>query len=341
MDYDSKTWFKLFASCILVKGESNSIIYDIERLAFYDLPNDFFDILQMSKTKNINSIKKAYNHRHDYQIDEFFNQFIKEEIGFYTNEPEAFPEIDLTWESPYTITNSIIELDNLAEFNFEGVIHQLNALACRAIEIRLLNSFSNNELKALIKVFKDSRINHIDLLMPYNSDFNNIDLFDLIKDEYRLSRVMVYSAPEDKIINHEDELLDNIIIYFKKDLRLEPNEIIKKERFITNIEIFSEAQNYNIGLNRKVCIDRTGMIKNYFSHDKSFGNVKNDKIKDVIEKSSFQEKWGISNDKIVSCKDCQYRYSCVSNSDIKKENDKYFKIDMCSFDSATNTWNEN
>jgi len=152
---------------------------------------------------------------------------------------------------------------------------------------------------------------------------------------------MIYGAPNDTIIQPENVLTNKKIIHFKKDIRIDPKEMIKVERFGTNIESFTEAQRHNLGLNRKVCIDRNGEIKNYLSHNTSFGNIKKDKIKDVILKSEFQKKWLITNDRIETCNTCQYRYACVSNSDIKKENNKYYKIDTCNFDPSSNNWIEN
>ena len=71
-------YFKLFATCIIVKGASTSLIYDLERIAFYDLSNSFLDILKLSKTKSISEIKTIYNNADDKLIDSFFAQFVSE-----------------------------------------------------------------------------------------------------------------------------------------------------------------------------------------------------------------------------------------------------------------------
>lgn len=334
-------WFKLFASCVLVEGKSNSLIYDTDRSAIYDFPNDFVEILKMSRIKDISEIKKLYHHMRGDMVENFFNQFIEAEIGFYTDDPQAFPDIDFTWESPYRVSNAIIELDKISEFNFDEVVIQLSSLGCRAVQLRLLCIFSDEKLENFIKEFNDSRVNHVELLIPHHENINYQVLYKMLIAEPRLNRIMIYGSPDDKIINHEDEQLNKTIIHFKKDITKDSKEIIKIDRFTTNIEAFSEAQNHNIGLNRKVCIDKRGEIKNFLSHAKSFGNIKTVKIKDIIEKDDFKEKWGISNNKIEICMDCQYRYCCVSNSDIKKEGAKYFKVDMCAFNPSSNTWNEN
>ena len=60
--------------------------------------------------------------------------------------------------------------------------------------------------------------------------------------------------------------------------------------------------------------------------------------KEVVSKRNFQEKWFISNDNIVKCCDCQFRYSCVSNSDILTKKGKYYKKSTCKFNPSTNEW---
>ncbi len=338
MSQHSKTWFNLFASCIIVEGKANSLIYDVERMEFYDLSNDFLEILKMAEKHDTYAIKKAYDNEQDDLIDGFFDRFIESEIGFYTNEPERFPKIDFTWESPYFITNSIIEVDHSSDFNFEDIINQLDLLGCRAVQLRFLYPVKVNELGRIMNKFNNSRIHQVDILIPYEALPDHEEIYHLASTHPRLNRVLIYAAPSDEIIEHDNYVLDKIILYLKKDLRVDSSEIINVDRFTTNMEAFSEAKAYNLGLNRKVCINRNGEMKNYPRHERSFGNIETDRIEDIIHTREFQEKWFISNDKIEICRDCQYRYACVNNSDIKVEDNKYYKIDMCNFQPLTNQW---
>jgi SPASM domain peptide maturase of grasp-with-spasm system len=333
-------WFKLFASCIIVKGKSCSVISDIERSSLYDLPNDFLEVLELSKTKSIEQIKNIFKNELDSEINDFFEKFVKEEIGFYTSEPASFPEIDLTWDSPNLITNSIIEIDTFSNFDFNDIFFQLNSLGTKAIQLRFLYPPDIDYLEFLLHFFKTSRINHIEILVAYNETIKIEDLYELVNKHKRLVRIMIYSSPIEELIKHENQLINNVIVFFKKDIRVDSSEKITLDRFKTNIISFSEAQKHNLGLNRKICIDKEGYLKNYLTHSTSFGNIFRDKITDIVRKKEFQEKWFISNDLIDKCCDCQYRYFCVSNSDIIKEKGIYFKNDICTFNTNANTWEE-
>ena len=85
-------------------------------------------------------------------------------------------------------------------------------------------------------------------------------------------------------------------------------------------------------------ITKNGAVKNYLNHKKEFGNVKNQKIKDIVNTDKFRQLWEISNDKIEKCKDCQFRYCCESNSDIIYKNKLLFKTNLCLFDPYINEW---
>lgn len=332
MSNNKKVWFKLFACCVVVEGVSGSVIYDLQRNTFYNLPNDFLHIIYDSKKYDISTLTSQYG----VEIEGFFKQFADAEIGFYTEQPGDYPDIDCTWWSPYNITNSIIEYDSQEKFEFSKAVQQLNDLACKAVQIRLLSTFNVSKIKQLISFFQASRIRHIELLIPFSdeSEYYN-ELFDLMKLEPRLNRILVFAGPEDKIIK-KGNILNKVIIQFKKNIRSDKSEIFKIERFNINTELYSEARNFNLGLNRKVCIDLNGEIKNYLSHDLSFGNINEVPIQEIIEKEAFQTKWKITNDQIEICKDCQYRYACVNNSDIRRDGDKLYKINYCNFDPYTN-----
>ena len=338
MTSNSKKWFRLFASCQLVRGKDTSILYDLQHATLFDLPNDYLQVLELSKTADISAIRDKYNAAGNF-VDDLFSHFADAGFGFFTDDPASFPDIDFTWESPYAITNSIIELDSTIAFDFADVTAQLAALPCRAVQLRLLCDLDYGKVKEYIcSPFRDSRINYIELLLPYSSAIQYKALYELIVMQPRLQRIFIYAADEDKIVPSHNPLHETRIVQFKKDIRTDPTEIIKPERFFTNINMFAEAQQYNLGLNRKIAIDRKGNIRNYPTHKKAFGNVKTHKICDIVENKSFREKWTISNDKIELCKDCQYRYACVSNSDIVKRQNKYYKTESCGLSTKPGLW---
>lgn len=334
---NNQTWFKLFASCFLIRGKSASLICDVERNVFYDVPNDYMNILEDLQKVSIYNFKKKSKFK-NVLIDTFIQQFISEEIGFLTTEPNAFPNIDLIWQSPYQISNSILQIKKDTNYDVLGVIKQLEELDCQAFQIRIESSLSNELIEKFILVFKKTRVKYVELLIPYRREVKVSWLNDLLISEPRLRFIKVYGSKEDEFLDKDINKLNAKILFFKKDIRKNSREIISQSRFCKNMDVFLESQNYNIGLNRKVSVSSDGSIKNYIDHDFVFGNVKKDKIKNIVFKDNFKSKWLISNDKIEKCKECQYRYSCVSNSDIEQKGKLFHKKETCDFNPETNKW---
>lgn len=333
----TKIWFKLFASCIIVDGYNESLIYDLERSTSYILPKGYSFFLKELQKVDIDTFKENSTNK-SVEIDNFINKFLREEIGFTTDDPKPFTNIELTWKSPYLITNAIIQITNDVNYDVIGVFDQLDKLGCQAIQLRIESNMNIDIISGYLSKFNKSRIRFIELIIPFNEKVNEKSYFELMCKYPRIGSIKIYNAIEDLIIKNEDKFYNNKLIYLTKNIN-QINEVIRRENFRYNIPAFTEAQNHNIGLNRKVCITKNGDIKNHLSHKKKFGNINKDKIGDIVSHEKFQKTWFISNDLIEKCKDCQYRYTCVSNSDIKVKNKLYSKIELCGFDPYLNHWN--
>ncbi|MBW8687985.1 grasp-with-spasm system SPASM domain peptide maturase [Chitinophaga rhizophila] len=331
-------WFRFFASCRIVAGKYSSAIYDLDRSVIYDLPNAFLEVIREVEVMPLEQMPEKYGPARYQQIKQFLDKFVEKELAFYTTSPECFPDIDLTWEKPWHITNAVLELDDTASYSFDSVIKQLNELGCQAIQVRLGCNFSTSQAtEQILKALASTQINFCELMTPHN-DITAAEWISLMDLQPRLRRVYVYAAPDDAVLYNDNERYGRKIVSFKKDIRRENKEKIRLERFSPNILSFTEAQSHNLGLNRKVAIDSQGYIRNYISHPATFGHVNEHLLADVTTQPAFREKWFLPNDWIEGCKDCQYRYTCVSNSDIRKENDKYYKTEMCTFNQQDNTW---
>jgi len=171
----------------------------------------------------------------------------------------------------------------------------------------------------------------------------------LSPDKFRSIEILFeYSAGQAELIYFILSELPNIFqfIVFDKDGLMEETKhkkIIKTNKklvestiafydvndFEINIDTYSEALHYNIGLNKKVSITKEGFIKNYLSHNLDFGKVDDVNLIDVVKSNQFRLKWVIKNDDIEQCKDCIYRYCCLSCSDISLKDHKYFKVEYC------------
>lgn len=336
MNIDNK-YFLLFTSCIPVKGHSVTLIYDTERGGTIEVDNLIYDVLQSNAGKTIGQLKAYYKHEYDEGIEAYFHEFVQLEYGFFTDIPEQFPPIDLSWDSPFHIENAIIEIVSFEAYDAKKGVKEIAHLGCQFLQLRFLNTISSlHKLQELLSYTNDSRVRGIEIFLKFDDKISNtLILESLFKEFPRIGRICVHSSPEEK--THPD---NSAIFFTKKVITANSREVISPRNFTVSLPIFTEAQSFNIGLNRKVSIDSRGFIKNYPSHHANFGHINSDSIAKVISMPDFRKKWFINNDLIEVCKDCQFRYMCTSNSDLIQQENKLYKKDKCNFDPYSNYWHQ-
>lgn len=329
-----KEWFKLYSSCVLVNGAKENLIYDLERGDFFTIPHEINDVFKDVQNNDIDSLTSLYGK----EILEFINQFIESEVGFLTDEPEVFPDISLRHSVPNVINNAIIELTSLDNYDYKNTINQIDELGCLGYQIRFLEAISINEVKKVLDCFKYTKSTFIEVIYPFNKKNDYSTFKNLFEIYSRLFVLKFFGTPDDIKLPNESDLHERMF-FFNKNILNDTSEIISIENFIPKLSFFIESQKHNLGLNSKISITKEGKIKNYISHQKQYGSVDNINVSDVVKSKEFQKLWFVSNDKIKTCKDCQYRYSCISVSELDEiESGSYIKKEMCSFNPYANSW---
>lgn len=335
------TFFNLYANCIPIQGNQESIVVDLQNNEFISIPNLLFDVLKKTRSNTISEIKNLFNNDLNTGIDHYFKYLSKIDYGFFLNNIENFPELDLDWNSPLRVENAILEINEDCQYDFNSAIKELSKLGCASLQIRINKSNVNSILFNILDATRMSRIKNVEILLP---EFLFEDsLTNYLEDiETRISFILVHSVADEnlvkKIYKNSRYYKDNRLIFTSKAIVNTTTDVIKIENFIINMDFFCEAQKYNVALNRKVCIDNEGNFKNFLAHNNTYGNFKNGSITKLIQNSDFTRKWFINNDSIEVCKDCQFRYICMDNSDVEFDGFSWKKINQCSFDPFTNEW---
>jgi SPASM domain peptide maturase of grasp-with-spasm system len=329
--------FILYACCIPVKGARRSIICDLRNQNFRFIPNGLYEILSKSKGKSISEIKKSYGGDFDEEIDGYFKFLGDNDFGFWCDEPENFPNIDLHWERPERIVNAIVDIDASSAHDFDKIFMELDDLGCKALELRFFVPVSLLELRRILAGTSLGRLRSIDLVAGWSEEMSPQALKELAKDNPRIQSFIVHSAPESRRIDLED----GVDIRYRQQRITSPDCCgqVHPGYFVTNLATFTEAQKYNTCLNRKISIDAQGEIKNCPSFAKSFGNISATSLHSALANRDFSKLWEINKDQIGICKDCEFRYICIDcRAYISGQNDIYSKPAKCSYDPYTASW---
>ncbi|HYL99127.1 MAG TPA: grasp-with-spasm system SPASM domain peptide maturase [Blastocatellia bacterium] len=339
MSYGEPT-FRLFANCIPVKGARRSVICDLQ-LGRYDfIPNGLFRILTELRGLTIAEIKDLFDADQQSVIDGYFEFLRRERYGFDCRDPELFPELDLTWNSSAKVTNAIIDINSESNHPFAEIFQQLDALGCRALQLRCFATISLHDLRNILKLTLYGGLRDIDLLIRYSDEFASEILEAICGENQRVSRIVVHASQENKSIKVKDTGVRIVFTTANCDSPECCGQTSAKY-FAVNMELFTEAQAWNSCLNRKISISADGLIRNCPSMPYSFGHVRTTPLSAVLAASRFTQIWSITKDQIKVCRDCEFRYICTDcrayRQDAADLNSKPLK---CGYDPYSAEWSD-
>lgn len=332
--------YKLFASCVKVKGFNRSIICDLQRHLYYLIPNSLFNLFDSEDLLKINRLN--FSQEENLIIEEYLSFLLEKELVFLIDDDELnlFPQLSQDWNYPSLITNIIVDIKDW-ELNWPELINQLEEIKCYNIQIRFFKTVNSDVLKKVLTLVYRSLICAIEVLAPYSKELNMEDLIAFSKENPKLKSLIFYAAKESKEISPPSDRGAGIFFICDEIPSHKLCGVIDPSYFSINIETFTESQAHNSCLNRKISIDMFGYIKNCPSMDQSYGHIKNTKLKDVLEKPEFRKYWTIHKDEVLTCKDCEFRHICTDcRAYVENPEDIYSKPLKCGYNPYNNQWEE-
>ena len=334
-----KQYIKLFANCIPVKGYKQSLICDLQRPKQSNfIPNDLYHILINHSNKTVQEIKEHYKNQFDDVIDGYFDFLLKEEFAFCFNEKEedCFLELENIWKSPSIITNAIIYIDEFREDYLIKIFDELSIFRCDAIQMCFIQNIAIEQLNRIGELLSNSRIISIELMMNCRDESLYDEIIMLQKKYSRFQKVYL-GGSGDIALSKSRKIVK---VYEKIDFEQGCGKI-NPYYFSLNMNTFFESQSFNACLNRKICIDTEGNIKNCPNMPQSFGNIKDTTLQEAIEKQGFKDLWYIKKDDIDVCKDCEFRYMCTDcRGFIKDPENIYSQPAKCGYNPYICKWQE-
>ncbi len=335
----NKKYFILFSNCILTRGAIQSSICDLQIGAYALVPNFIADFLAQSRHISMEDARKSYTHDFEELLD-YLKCIERDGLGFWCDEPGLFPEMSLAWDSPCTITNCIIDIDEHSNHGYGKIFSELESLGCDALQIRAYSCLPIDFIDKILSLTKTSRLTSMELIVKHDVGIEENDWVNLCLKHGRIKSLIVHSSPCEKQIRPAHGLVSISYSQTIVDSDLHCG-IISPDFFTVNLNLFSEAKNFNSCLNRKVGIDVKGNIKNCPSMQESFGNIQENTITSVIHSNGFRKSWSITKDQVEVCKDCEFRYICTDcRAFITDSENLYSKSFKCRYNPYTATWED-
>lgn len=335
---NNKSYFKLYASCIPVKGVQRSVICDLQYHRAKFITNDLYEILTKYDPIEYTYLVSEYGVDNEPILEEYFTFLEQNEFGFWCEENELnyFPKLDLSYHSPYQITNAIIDQDKNSKHDYHLIFRQLDHLGSVDIQLRYFDPISLDQLESLLQIISIARIKSVQLVIPYSSINAVYPAARLIRKYLKICQVVIYSAPFYRQLE-----INKVSIQLTTQVITDESHcgVIHQAYFNINTAHFAEARNYNSCLNQKISIDKYGQIKNCPSMSESFGNIEEILLSEAVNHPKFKETWNIGKADIDICKDCESRYICSDcRAYVEKPDDIYSKPLKCGYNPKTNEW---
>lgn len=326
--------FKLFSNCLAINGINRGVIIDFQRKKYYVFKNQIIDFV------NEYSGKKIYHLFQDFKNDKlilkkYIRYFLNNELIILDNDISFYPAISNDFERPYTIDTITLNL-NLPIFSLKNILeNKIDDIG--ACCLKLISEDSDlKKIAETLQLVDKSRIKTIVIFIKHGVGLE-VELLKLKNKYSRISEIIFYN------VDKKNDSKTNKLIYEIKSLdEVLSMKIYNQNDFVLSIQSFNESLNFNTAYNRTIFIDSFGDIKRYMEDQSIFGNIDIDDLNEVVMNPKIKEFWRINKDKILICKDCEFRYICPDGSIPFKERETdlfYATKTKCNYDPYKNLWN--
>jgi len=338
-------YFKLYAHCIPVRGFLRSSICDLQREDIYYIPNEIAEILTIEESVPLTGLFERYPERKDL-LTQYIHYFLEHQLGFFTQTPDSFPAMDMKWDEPSYISNAIVDIDDKHQVNFKDIFNGLRKVGCRHIQVRFFRPSTPDELTGMLDLLDSTMFKSIEIIVAY-SDEIGADFYEYLITGYkRIKSIFVHSSPITRIHRIVDKEIGygtnmgNIVYTEQPILSNACCGVINPLTFSVNIKTFTEAQQFNTCLNKKVGIDTNGDIKNCPSGKEVFGNIYKDDLELALKSNpAYEAMWHLKKNDFKACSDCEHRFVCVDcRMFLSDPNDKLSKPLKCGYDPYSVQW---
>lgn len=325
--------FRLHANCLPVMGVRGSIIMDLQLGRILTIPIELCALFEQNNYLD-------YSNDTDAIVKEYLDYLILGNYGalIEKNVVSCFTELNLEFKHPSVISNCIIDIDDNSNYELDKINSSLINLGCKHIQLRFFIKDMTEDVYKNIDVFttKGSTFS-VDLVICSNQYFTKKRVLEIPNKYINITTVSAYGYDTTEKI----QVSGCTVSFFQhKIYNHHCCGIIKKENFAVNIQSVSESRSYNSCLNQKIGIDVNGNIKNCPSSTKSYGNVCEIRLEDVIT-DEFRKLWYLKKDDINICRNCEFRYVCTDcRMYLEDPDDIKSKPLKCGYDPYTCTWSE-
>lgn len=321
---ESSVFFCLFPHCYIVKGKNNDIVYNSQRSTITYITRDVTDLIEMFNKYSILEVGKRYADDR-LKLDNIISFLFSKKLIFKRDKIDDFPIISLKYDTPEYISYLVIEYSDF--YNLKLVVNSINRLLVKYLEVRIIPEYATNineqQLIDIFEILAQSTLRSIQIVVDYSLHKLINTILKKIKNN-KVCKVIYFNSELYKIVERSD--LEIVYLNHNYEYILYYNNNYNNN-IILSFNHFIESHTYNSYYNKRMAINRYGIIKNCLKNDREYGSIKNNNLLDIAKSEKFQELWFASVDKIIDLKDNALRYNMYITNNLEKVvNSEYYKL---------------
>lgn len=338
---NKETYLIPISSCLKTFGYCRSSIIDFQLSELEFIPNSLFELMIKHKYWKIQDIIDYYGKDYEKNLIEYFEFLYVNRYAYFGEkyETELFPDFSMEWDFPALITNAIVDIADFDKFEYSKLIESLDEIHCFHLQLRFLKEIrSKDKIEELVKLVYETSFHTLSLYLPFDvfEDYEKVS--DFIKEYPKIDNITVFSSPENRKV-----ILDEYFAFINFTVNsFDPESTcgyVDTKFFSLSVNHFTESQLHNTCLNRKICIDSEGYIKNCPSMQHHYGHITETTLAEAIDKQGFKDCWFIKKDDIDVCQDCEFRHICTDcRAFIKDPNNIYSQPAKCGYNPYIAKW---
>ena len=332
--------FHLFQSCVPVLASATAVLHDLERGVFYYIPRSMYSFLTACSGKTRSQIYSSFGESNKPSVTEYFKYLEHRELITWLPKQDAalFEPLSKHVSNACHISNIIIEFSPLTNKHVNNIAALVNTLQCQAAAILVSADSDMNECLQFAQHLNKTSIRclHFIIDTPVPDQLQLASQLSDIPYLYDISFYHIGDAGEENVIE-----LSGLKIRMLKNAYADSLKNFKagKADFNVDIEMFFEAQSFNVYFNQKLFIAADLAIRNAV-HTPPFSTLHELMHGDPVAIiKQHDQLWHISKNKIKGCRRCGHRYICQDTRvPVKTSGQLYHHQTSCGYDPATGAW---
>ena len=248
----------------------------------------------------------------------------------------GYKSVSKRFEFPFDFIDLIYDLDRIDD-NIISQIHRFSDELIYNFHVRMFFSISMEELYEITSIIHRLGVECIEISISSLIDSDEKKLMEFLNEFPKVRWLTFYGSQQ----NEKYEINHQLIIFAEENLDVKHCGMVSPSYFRMNIPFYTLSRNHNNCLARKIAIDSKGNIKNCPSMNETYGNIRENSLREALEKHGFKKYWDINKDMIHVCKYCEFRYICSDcRAYVEDPEDLLSKPLKCGYNPYTGEWSE-